>query len=436
MIVVGAALRWRRLRPTFWAAVAGLVTLLAATRISPGGLLRPPDSPRYLYPETILFLWILVELAAAWRDAGPARTRTVVAGFATGVLVLGLWSNVRKLDDASSILRARSMIAQGQYSAYDLERGRLRPTYTPNQFSQRAGNYLSAAAAYGSMASLRRARKASQLERASADRALVGALGLELRPARRRRRGAVAAAACRTGSAPGAYGSQAITGDATFTLGRFADAPVARLLLRSTSDTNRRTNPSGLPSGAAAATSPSFSFPPAAHGSAMASSGPQRSPSGGSRMLRLGCRLTPGARAALRYPATARTSRGSFGSPPPAPSRSAACRPVLTPRDAPSAEKLAAACQSMRESSPPSPWSAPPCGWWSARQPVRRRAVDVLGRLGRSLGGVISTVHTDAEITPPLYFVLAWLATGWTSPPRCFAPPRTSPGWRRSRSST
>ena len=27
------------------------------------------------------------------------------------------------------------------------------------------------------------------------------------------------------------------------------------------------------------------------------------------------------------------------------------------------------------------------------------------------LGGVISTVHTNAEITPPLYFVLAWLTT-------------------------
>src|SRR5215218_3094953 len=27
------------------------------------------------------------------------------------------------------------------------------------------------------------------------------------------------------------------------------------------------------------------------------------------------------------------------------------------------------------------------------------------------LGGVVSTVHSDAEITPPLYFVLAWLTT-------------------------
>ena len=30
---------------------------------------------------------------------------------------------------------------------------------------------------------------------------------------------------------------------------------------------------------------------------------------------------------------------------------------------------------------------------------------------GRSFGGVISTVHTDAEITPPLFFALSWLTT-------------------------
>jgi 4-amino-4-deoxy-L-arabinose transferase-like glycosyltransferase len=30
---------------------------------------------------------------------------------------------------------------------------------------------------------------------------------------------------------------------------------------------------------------------------------------------------------------------------------------------------------------------------------------------GHGLGGVVSTVHTDAEITPPLYFALAWLTT-------------------------
>ena len=113
VILAGAALRWRRLRPTFWAAVAGLVTLLVATRMSPGALIRPPESPRYLYPEAILFLWILVELAAAWRDAGTPRTRTVVAGLVTGVLLLGLWSNVSKLSDASTRLRAISIYRGG-----------------------------------------------------------------------------------------------------------------------------------------------------------------------------------------------------------------------------------------------------------------------------------------------------------------------------------
>jgi hypothetical protein len=273
MIFVGAALRWRRLRPTFWAAVAGLVTLVAATRLSPGGLIRPPDSPRYLYPETVLFLWILVELAAAWRDAGTAWTRTVVAGLATGVLLLGLWSNFAKLGDASSTVRRGSMVAQGGYSAYDLERGRLRSSYTPNPFAPTAGNYLSAAAAYGSMGlPPSELARAPELERASADRALVGALGLELRPAPPPRPAqgrppqvekplgstSITQGSCvalrlardigpptpPAASAPaatqpllaeldlpagGAWIGGDHLGDATFTLGRFADPPIARL---------------------------------------------------------------------------------------------------------------------------------------------------------------------------------------------------------------
>src|SRR4051795_10500815 len=31
--------------------------------------------------------------------------------------------------------------------------------------------------------------------------------------------------------------------------------------------------------------------------------------------------------------------------------------------------------------------------------------------VGRSLADMVSVVHTDAEITPPLYFLLTWLAT-------------------------
>jgi hypothetical protein len=190
-----------------------------------------PDAPRYLYPETLLFLWIGVELAAAWWDAGPARTRTVVAGFATGVMLLGVWSNVAMLDDASSRIRAGSMIARGEYSAYDLERGRLRPSYTPHLFLPSAGSYLSAAAAFGSIGlSPEKLARASQLERASADRALVGALGLSLTPAPRAHGGCVQPPLAGLDLPPGGawIGGRGL-GDATFTLGRFADPPVTRL---------------------------------------------------------------------------------------------------------------------------------------------------------------------------------------------------------------
>ena len=145
LIVIGAALRWRRLRPTFWAAAGGLIVLLAATRLSPGGFIRVPDAPRYLYPETILFLWLLVELAAAWRDAGSATVRAAVAGCATGVLLLGLASNVAKLHDAGATLRAGSTLARGEYSAYDLERDHVSPDYAPSVFFPTAGDYLAAA---------------------------------------------------------------------------------------------------------------------------------------------------------------------------------------------------------------------------------------------------------------------------------------------------
>ena len=263
MILAGAALRWRRLRPTFWAAVAGLVTLLVATRMSPGGLIRPPESPRYLYPEAILFLWILVELAAAWRDAGTPGPEPWSPALATGVLLLGLWSNVSKLGDASrSILRANSMIAEASVQ-------RVRPRAYPPQLELHAES--------------------------------VCPDGRQLPQRRRRLRldGAVSRRA-RTGVPAGA-------GVRRQSIGRLARAPAEGGALG-----GGRRAPA-----CAAATSPSFSFPPAEPGSAVTSSGTRRSPSGGSRMLPSpGWCPRPAARPPpCAYPATARTFRGSFRSP-------------------------------------------------------------------------------------------------------------------------
>jgi hypothetical protein len=234
LILVGAALRWRYLRPTFWAAFAGLVTVVVATRLSPGGFIRAPGAPRYLYPEGLLCLWILVELAAAWWDAGTVQVRTGVAGLATVVLLLGLWSNVAELDDASSTVRTSSIISRGQYSAFDLERGRLNPAFRPNPFAPTAGDYLRAAAAYGAVGlPPDELAGAPELEQASADRTLVAALGLRLSRAPAPRR-----VSCRRSpqvfelKLPGgarAWFEGDRLGEATFTLRRFATIPSARL---------------------------------------------------------------------------------------------------------------------------------------------------------------------------------------------------------------
>ena len=149
--------------------------------------------------------------------------------------MLGLWSNVGKLSDASSAARANSTVAEGRYSAYDLERDRLDPSYTPNSFLPTAGNYLSAATAYGSMGlSPSELSGAAQAARVAADQALAGSLGLALTPAPSGR----PPRSCVRGRnfaelelpAGGAWIGGDGLGDGTFTLGRFADAPSARLM--------------------------------------------------------------------------------------------------------------------------------------------------------------------------------------------------------------
>jgi hypothetical protein len=123
------------------------------------------------------------------------------------------------------------MIARGEYSAYDLERGRVRPGYTPHPLFPSAGSYLSAAAAYGSIGlPPSELARTSQLERASADRALVGVLGLRLRPAPRAHGGCVQPPLTEVDLPPGgAWIGGRDLGDATFALGRFADPPVRQL---------------------------------------------------------------------------------------------------------------------------------------------------------------------------------------------------------------
>ncbi|MEK6326931.1 MAG: hypothetical protein AABM66_05305 [Actinomycetota bacterium] len=180
-LVVLLVMRRGRVPASFWAALAALVVVLVATRLSPGGWLRSPEEIRYLYPEGVLFLLLLTEAA------GAARVRGWAALALTGVLALGLAYNVDRLRDGGATARLDSQRALAQYTVYEIAGSSLREDFKPGPFSPTAGEYADAAARYGSVTQpVAELAVAPLLIRQAADAALAGSLGLALRPARGR----------------------------------------------------------------------------------------------------------------------------------------------------------------------------------------------------------------------------------------------------------
>jgi hypothetical protein len=177
-LVVILVMRRGRVPASLWAALVGLVVLVGSTRLSPGGWLRSPEEIRYLYPEAVLFLLVLTELA------GVARVRGWAALAFTGVLVLGLVYNVDRLQDGGALARLDSQRALAQYTVYETAGPSLREDFKPSDFSATAGEYLDAAERYGSVTEpVAELAAAPALVRQAADDALAGSIGLALRPA-------------------------------------------------------------------------------------------------------------------------------------------------------------------------------------------------------------------------------------------------------------
>jgi hypothetical protein len=177
LIIVAVVIWWRRVPATFWAALVALVVLVCSTRLSPGGFLRSPDEVRYLYPEGVLLLLLVMETAAI------ARLRAWAALGFTVVLLLGLVYNIGQLRDGGGMARTTSQEALGNYSAYEIAGPALDESYKPGDFAPSARQYVQATRAYGSVAdSPAELQTASPLERASVDAALPGSLGLAVQP--------------------------------------------------------------------------------------------------------------------------------------------------------------------------------------------------------------------------------------------------------------
>jgi len=175
ILVAVVVARRGRTPGSLWAALAALVVLLVSTRLAPAGFLRSPEQIRYLFPEAVLLLLLLTELVAL------AEGRRIVAIAVTVVLALGLIYNVDQLRKAGALIRAKSQVALGEYSAYEMAGPALVGGYSPEPLALPARTYIDASAKYGSAAdSPAELRGASLLARGSADNALVGALGIEV----------------------------------------------------------------------------------------------------------------------------------------------------------------------------------------------------------------------------------------------------------------
>ncbi len=180
-LVVLLVIRRGRVPASLWAALAALVVVLVATRLSPGGWLRSPEEVRYLYPEGVLFLLLLTEMA------GAARVRGWAALVLTGVLALGLAYNVDRLRDGGATARLDSQRALAQYTVYEMAGSSLREDFKPSAFAPTAGEYADAAARYGSVTEpVAELAAASLPVRQAADAALAGSFGVALHPVRER----------------------------------------------------------------------------------------------------------------------------------------------------------------------------------------------------------------------------------------------------------
>jgi hypothetical protein len=201
LIAVGVWRWWWRLPTTFWAALVGLLVLMAATRLSPAGFTRVPDEPRYLYPEAFLLLLALGNL-------GAAVPRRSALWLASGILIISLWPSIDLLHDEGQTLRIAGDRVRARLAAIEIAGHNAQPDFKAAQYTPTAGDYLEATDAYGG-AGFPPAELASQSPsiRLEADRALVGALGLELEraPVSRPERGL--APRLLLGSASGAAGS-------------------------------------------------------------------------------------------------------------------------------------------------------------------------------------------------------------------------------------
>jgi hypothetical protein len=198
-------------------AAAGALWTAEALAYFPNG--REAAQSRYQYAAAALLLLAATALADGWRPT--RRTGAVLAAVTTAVVV----SNVHLLHERADFWTANSEYVAAETGAIELARDVVDPTFVPEDAFTApvigvhnlpivAGPYLSAAAAYGSVADTpRELAQRSEPVREATDFVLARALGL---------RASAGSARCQAATDTPVPPGGAITGG-TIELRRFAD---------------------------------------------------------------------------------------------------------------------------------------------------------------------------------------------------------------------
>jgi hypothetical protein len=186
LAVAAVALAVRRGRPSsfLWAALTLLLALWTSYALVASEAGRSPESARYIYPGAVAVLILAVEAARGLRPNHLALAAIY------GVTSISLFFNVAHMFQGGSFLRSYSAQARGQFTAVELARGRLDPSFTlpfsPIAFllALDPESYLAAVDRFGSPAfPVSELQDKSEKTREEADKTLAAALGIKVAPA-------------------------------------------------------------------------------------------------------------------------------------------------------------------------------------------------------------------------------------------------------------
>jgi hypothetical protein len=128
LLILVVARRSEPLKPGVWAMLIALIVLLVSTAFAPPSLGRTPETPRYIYPEAILLLLLLAEVASVVRI--PRTAQFLVVALAAAALL----ANVGDLRRGAATMRDISTKVKAELGAVDLARkarGHIDPDFLP-----------------------------------------------------------------------------------------------------------------------------------------------------------------------------------------------------------------------------------------------------------------------------------------------------------------